>query len=313
MRLHTEKQDLSALEIKNPVVTVGTFDGLHKGHQKIVEHVKQKAHNIKGETVIITFQPHPRVVLKPQDNTFKTLTTHLDKITLFYQYKIDHLVVLKFDKRLAKLRGEEFIQKYLIDRLGMNYLVLGYDNRLGSDQLHDDSVFQALSERLGFNFERVKPLKDQERIISSSLIRDRLATGNIKEANYLLGYEYFVFGRVVFGNRIGKSIGFPTANIEVKDTRKMLPCNGVYIVKVNWNGYDYYGMSNIGIRPTINKSHFTFEVHLFDFHHDIYHDYLTVYFLERIRDEKRFESLQELENQIARDKETALQFLESIE
>lgn len=297
------------MKIKNPVVTVGTFDGLHRGHQKIVERVKQKADNFNGESVIVTFQPHPRIVLKPGDDSFKILNTHLDKVTLFYKHNIDHLVVLKFDMDLAGLTGEEFIQEYLIDGLGMNHFVLGYDNRLGKDQLRDDHVYQALSDSLGFSFERVEPLKDRDRIISSSLIRDRLATGNVAEANDLLGYEYFVFGRVAFGNRIGKSIGFPTANIKVKDTRKMLPCNGVYIVKVNWNGYDYFGMSNIGIRPTINKSHFTFEVHLFDFHHDVYHDYLTVYFLERIRDEKRFESLQELEKQLVRDKETALSFL----
>lgn len=309
MRIHTNTEELHKLDIQNPVVSVGTFDGVHRGHQMIVERVKQRAREFSGEAVIITFQPHPRVVLKPDDDFFKVLNTHLDKLNRFYQHQIDHLIVLKFDKELAGMTGEEFIRSYLIERLAMKHLILGYDNRLGSDQIKDDHVYKSLSEKFGFGFERVEPLKVNGKTISSSLIRDRLATGNVAEANDLLGYQYFVFGRVAFGNQIGKNIGFPTANIQIKDSHKMLPCNGVYIVKVNWNSYDYYGMCNIGIRPTINKSNFTFEVHLFDFYHDIYNDYLTVFFLDRIRDEKKFNSLQELESQLQTDKKITLDFL----
>jgi len=309
LRIHTDTEEIKKLNFHNPVVSIGTFDGLHKGHQKIIEQVKLKAKELAGESVIVTFQPHPRAVLQPEDMSFKILNTHLDKLNRFYKHKIDHLVVLKFNKELASLTGEEFIRTYLLDRLGMKHLVLGYDNRLGSDQIKDDKTFESLARKWGFSFERLNPFKTEGQIISSSLIRDKLATGNVAEANNLLGYEYFVFGRVAFGNQIGKNIGFPTANIEVKDKHKMLPCNGVYIVRVNWNSYDYYGMCNIGIRPTINRSKFTFEVHLFNFYHDIYHDYLTVTFLERIRDEKKFNNLRELEAQLEQDKKTATSFL----
>ena len=310
MRIHTTAEELKDLEIKRPVVSVGTFDGLHRGHQKIVEHVKQKAMETGGESVIVTFQPHPRAVLKPDDKSFKILSTHLDKLSLFYKHRIDHLIVLKFNSELASKTAEEFIKAYLVESLAMQHLVLGYDNKLGSDQLKRDEDFETIARKMNVTFERLEPLKTNGKIISSSLIRDRLATGNVSEANELLGYEYFVFGRVSFGNQIGKNIGFPTANIDVKDEHKMLPCNGVYVVKVNWNSYDYFGMCNIGIRPTINRSHFTFEVHLFDFYHDIYNDYLTVSFLDRIRDEKKFNSLQELESQLMRDKQTALSYIE---
>lgn len=309
MRIHTNTDELKDLEIRNPVVSVGTFDGLHLGHQKIVERVKQKAMEIGGESVIVTFQPHPRAVLKPDDKFFKVLSTHLDKLNRFYKHKIDHLIVLKFNNELAAKTGKVFIKTYLVERLGMKHLILGYDNKLGRDQLEKDEDFEAIAQKMKFTFERLEPLKTNGKIISSSLIRDRLATGNVSEANELLGYEYFVFGRVAFGNQIGKNIGFPTANIEVKDEHKMLPCNGVYIVKVNWNSYDYFGMCNIGIRPTINRSNFTFEVHLFDFYHDIYNDYLTVSFLDRIRDEKKFNSLRELESQLSSDKQTALSYI----
>lgn len=307
MRIHTSADDLN---LSKAVVAVGTFDGLHTGHQRIVKRVRDVAAARNGEAVIVTFNPHPRFYFDPNTDSFKVLNTHLDKVGRFYYYHIDHLVVLPFNKDLASMTAETFIQDFLVGKMDITHLVVGYDNRLGRDQLHGDEGYAVLARRYGFSFERVEPLKAKGQVVSSSLIRDRLATGNIREANDLLGYEYFVFGRVAFGNQIGKSIGFPTANIEIKDSRKMLPCNGVYIVRVDWNSYDYYGVCNIGIRPTIHKSSFTFEVHLFDFHHDIYNDYLTVFFIERIRDEKRFNSLEELEQQIQSDKETAQAYLD---
>lgn len=307
MRIHTHADDL---KLTNTVIAVGTFDGLHTGHQRIVERVRDEAAVRKAESVIVTFNPHPRFYFNPDNDSFKVLHTHLDKVGRFYHHHIDHLVVLPFNKELAGMTAEAFVQKYLVEKMDIKHLVLGYDNRLGKDQLNDDEAYAAIASRYGFTFERVGPLKAKGKAVSSSLIRDRLATGNIRDANGLLGYEYFVFGRVAFGNQIGKSLGFPTANIEIKDPHKMLPCNGVYIVRVDWNSYDYYGICNIGIRPTIHKSSFTFEVHLFDFHRDIYNDYLTVFFIERIRDEKRFNSLEELEQQIQRDKETAQAYLE---
>lgn len=306
MRIHTSIEDL---DLKNPVVTVGAFDGVHRGHQYVIEKVKEKALELKGESIVVTFQPHPRVFLNSGNYSYRLLNTHLDKVNLFYRTEIDHLVVLSFDRELSQMTGERFIEDVLVEKIQMKHFILGFDNRLGSDQLRSDESIHKIAGRQGFTFERLKDVYHENKKVSSSIIRDRLNTGNITEANKLLGYEYFVFGRVTYGNQIGKKIGFPTANIEIKDRHKMLPCNGVYIVKVDWNGEEYFGMCNIGIRPTINKSSFSIEVHLFDFKRDIYNDYLTLYFLERIRDEKRFRSLDELTGQLDQDKKESLKFV----
>ena len=306
MRIHTSIEDF---DLKKPVVTVGAFDGVHRGHQYVIEKVKEKALELKGESIVVTFQPHPRVFLNSGNYSYRLLNTHLDKVNLFYRTQIDHLVVLSFDRELSQMTGERFIEDVLVEKIQMKHFILGFDNRLGSDQLRSDESIHKIAKKQGFTFDRLKDVYYKNRRVSSSIIRDRLNTGNITEANRLLGYEYFVFGRVTYGNQIGKKIGFPTANIEIKDRHKMLPCNGVYIVKVDWNGEEYFGMCNIGIRPTINKSSFSIEVHLFDFTHEIYNDYLTLYFLERIRDEKRFQSLDELTSQLDQDKKESLKFI----
>ncbi len=306
MRIHTSIENLN---LDNPVVTVGAFDGVHRGHQYVIEKVKEKARNIHGESVVVTFQPHPRIFLNSGNYSYRLLNTHLDKVHLFYRTKTDHLVVLNFNRELSQMTGEMFIENVLADKIRMKHFVLGYDNRLGSNQLRSDESIHKIAEKKGFTFERLQDVYHENKKVSSSIIRDRLNTGNITAANELLGYEYFVFGRVTFGNQIGKKIGYPTANIEIKDRHKMLPCNGVYIVKVDWNGELHFGMCNIGIRPTINKSSFSIEVHLFDFKRDIYNDYLTLYFLERIRDEKRFQSLEELTNQLEQDKKESLKYV----
>lgn len=308
MRIHTETDNL---EFIKPVVAVGTFDGVHRGHQYVINKIKEHAKETGGESVVVTFQPHPRIFLNSGNFSYKILNTHLDKVDRFYKMGIDHLVVLHFNRDLASMTGEEFIRQILIEKIGMQHLVLGYDNTIGTDKLKSREAIGSIARKYGFTFERLKSFTYKGKLVSSSLIRDRLNTGNIESANDLLGYEYFVFGKVTYGNQIGKKIGFPTANIEFKDGHKMLPCNGVYIVKVNWNGSDYFGMCNIGVRPTINKSSFSIEVHLFNFKHDIYNDYLTLFFLERIRDEKRFNSLDELTQQLEKDKQASFRYLKS--
>lgn len=308
MRIHTNINNLSFV---NPVVAVGTFDGVHRGHQYVINAVKARAKEVSGESVIVTFNPHPRVFLNSGTFSYKILNTHLDKVDRFYKSGLDHLVVLPFDHEISRLSGEEFIEQVLVQQTGMKHLVLGYDNRFGTNGLHNDRVIKHLGKKHGFTFERLSSLTYKGELVSSSLIRDRLGTGNVRQANDLLGYEYSVFGRVTYGNQIGKKIGFPTANIEIKDGHKMLPCNGVYVVRVNWNGNIYFGMCNIGVRPTINKSSFSIEVHLFDFAHDIYNDYLTLFFLERIRDEKRFGGLSGLTEQLFKDKKFAQKYITS--
>lgn len=299
VRIHT---NLDELNFNKAVVAIGAFDGVHRGHQHVIKQVKEKANALKGESVVVTFQPHPRIYFNSTDYSFKTLNTHLDKVDRFYHENIDHLVVIQFNNELSHKNGEAFIIDILVKKLGMYHLVLGYDNQFGKDRLYDDNIIKALSNKYNFTYERLEEYYYKNQLVSSSMIRKKLSTGNIREANDLLGYEHFIYGKVTFGNQIGKKIGFPTANIEFKDGHKMLPCNGVYIVKVNWNGEIHYGMCNIGIRPTINKSSFSIEVHLFNFNHNIYDDFLTLYILERIRDEKRFHSLEELVAQLEKDK-----------
>jgi len=306
LRIHT---DIHNLNFKNPVVTMGAFDGIHLGHQKIINRVIEKAKEIGGESVIITFYPHPKVFLNPND-PFKTILTHLDKIDRFYHHKIDHLVVLNFDKTLSEMSGEEYIKDILCNKINMSHLVIGHDHHFGCNKLCSLDKINSLGKKYHFTTEQVSAKLINNQIISSSIIRDRLSTGNIEEANKFLGYNYFVFGRVVHGNQIGKTIGFPTANIAIRKPYKQLPCNGVYIVEINWNGEIYNGICNLGIRPTIRKSKFTFEVHMFDFDRDIYNDYLTVSFIDRIRDERYFASLNELKQQLEEDRQTALNYFE---
>ncbi|MEA3505716.1 MAG: bifunctional riboflavin kinase/FAD synthetase [Bacteroidota bacterium] len=307
MRIHT---DLDNLNFRNPAVTMGAFDGIHLGHQKIINRVIEKSKELNGESVIITFYPHPKVFLNPQD-PFKTILTHLDKIDRFYHHKIDHLVVLNFNEELSQMSGEDYVENILVKKIKMAHLVMGHDHCFGNNKLCSIDKINVLGEKYNFTTEQVGAQTINNQVISSSIIRDRLSTGNIEEANKFLGYNYFVFGRVVHGNQIGKTIGFPTANIEIKKPHKKLPCNGVYIVKINWNGNIYNGICNLGIRPTIRKSKFTFEVHIFDFHRDIYQDYLTVSFIDRIRDEKRFNSLEALKQQLSVDKKVALEYFQS--
>ncbi len=307
MRIHTDFTHIE--EINKPVATIGAFDGVHLGHKKIIGHVVDAAKDIGGESVVITFSPHPRIVLNPKDKSFRTINTHLDKMDRFYYTGIDHLIIIPFNKEFASYTAEEFVLNFLVEKLGIQKLIVGYDLHIGSDRTGGVDAFRKLGNKYGFDVEEISALDIEDAIVSSTSIRNALTTGNIKEANELLGYEYFVYGRVVYGNQIGKQLGFPTANIELKDPQKMLPCNGVYVVTVHWNGKQYGGMCNIGIRPTISHSNLTVEVHIFNFNRSIYLDYLSVFFVDRIRDERRFEDLRSLRFQLEKDQKYALDML----
>ncbi len=293
-----------------PVVTIGIFDGVHRGHKYILSVLRTKAQLIEGEPVVITLWPHPRMVLYPEKQ-IKLLSTFEEKIHLLEKEGIQKVVVIDFDLNFSKIPAKEFIEMGLIKKLGMKSLVLGFDNHFGHNKEGKVDVVKEESQRLGFDVIKVNPVFEGEESISSTNIRLFLELGDIEIANTLLGYNYFVTGKVVEGDKLGRTINFPTANITVPEF-KMLPRIGVYAVFVKIDGRLYKGMLNIGFRPTINQSikTKTMEVHVIDFEGDLYNKDITLTFVSRIRDEVKFSGLDELKAQLELDKKRISKLLE---
>lgn len=290
---------------KNPIVTIGTFDGVHKGHRKILSRINELARQNGGESVLMSFYPHPRIVLNKNKETLRLLNTPEEKAGLLDKTGIDHLLMMRFTQKLSEMTAEEFIEKILIQQIGVKTMVIGYDHAFGRGRKGGFEVLEKYGSRHGFTVEEI-PVEDLENsAISSTRIRNALLEGDVKSANHLLDYSYMVSGEVMHGNQIGKLIGFPTVNMRVDNPYKLIPGKGVYAVKVEWNGMLFNGMGNIGLRPTINANHLTLEAHIFNFERDIYHEPITIYFFDRIRDEKKFGNLDLLKNQLQQDQEAA--------
>lgn len=295
--------------IPNAVVTSGTFDGVHLGHQKIIQRIREKARSIQGETVLITFWPHPRLVLYPEEHQLRLLSTFEEKASLLRQFGIDHLVTIPFTKEFSQLSSKEFIQKVLVDQIQTKVLVIGYDHRFGKNREGSFEYLQAHSQDLGFELEEISRQDVDEIGVSSTKIRKSLESGDIHTANSCLGRPYELNGLVVKGQQIGRSIGFPTANIHIPNSYKLIPQDGVYAVEAKVEGILYKAMLNIGNRPTVDGTTKTVEAHLFDFQGDLYNKLITIYFREFIREEKKFGSLDELKNQLTQDQKTAKSIL----
>lgn len=293
----------------NPVVTVGTFDGVHVGHSKIFSKMKEIAGKCNGETVVVTFHPHPRLVIHPDSIDLKFINTQERKYDLIEQNGIDHLVIIPFTKEFAQTNASGFIEDILVDKIGVCELVVGYDHHFGKDRQGSFNELMGLAAKHGFGIKQVPAQDVGNTSVSSTKIRNALNEGKIKTANQLLGYEYSITGPVVEGNKIGRKIGFPTANIELQDEYKLITAIGVYACRILYNGKMYHGMGNIGYRPTINNSDLTIEVHIFDFDLIIYGETITIYFVDRIRDEVKFENLEALKNQLVKDKKTVQDIL----
>lgn len=305
MQIHYGLEDIP---IVNPVVTIGSFDGVHKGHVQVIEGLKLCADKLGGESVIISFDPHPREVLYPFEKRPGILTTREEKIRILSRYGIDHLILLKFTEELAALSYTDFVKHILVDKIGMKGLVVGYDHRFGKDRAGNYEALKVLAEKYGFYIEQEEVCVTRDVNISSTKIRTAMELGDIALVKAFLGYDYPIRGRVVYGNKIGRDIGFPTANLKVDDPRKLLPAVGVYAVKVLVKGGEYDGMLNIGVRPTVSTSGVvTLEVNIFDFDADIYGEEVTVALMSRIRGERKFDSTEELRLQLERDKEKVLQ------
>ncbi|NOX48907.1 MAG: bifunctional riboflavin kinase/FAD synthetase [Chlorobi bacterium] len=291
-------------------VTVGTFDGLHLGHQKIIGRMKETAHEINGETVVVTFDPHPRLVLYADSKNLKFINTRERKFKLLEEFGIDHLIIIPFTKEFAKNTPEDFIRNFLTQKINMRKLVIGYDHHFGNQREGNFERLSELGEKYGFLVEEIPALYVNGTAVSSTKIRHALMDGEVKWANELLGYKYSITGIVVEGNRIGRTIGFPTANIEIEDKYKLIAAGGVYACEVERKGEMYSGMGNIGVRPTIGINGLVTEVHIFDFDEDIYGEEIRIIFIDRIRDEVKFEGLEALKSQLSKDRENVKGLLE---
>ncbi len=298
--------------IKKAVVTIGTFDGVHIGHQEIFRMVQSAAEESGGETVVITFHPHPRLVIHPDSKDLKFINTQEKKIEFVRQAGIDYLIVIPFTKEFANTPSGEFVRNVLVEKIKTKKLIIGYDHQFGKDRYGSIGELKGLGKIHSFEVVELPVQTIDGVAVSSTKIRNALNAGNVRLANKLLGYEYSITGKVVRGNRIGQTIGFPTANIEIEDEYKLISANGVYACRVEYEGRIYKGMGNIGHRPTIDHGDLTIEVNIFDFNHDIYGEIITIFFVDRIRDEKKFENLAALRKQLRKDRVVAVDILDQL-
>ncbi|MFN8351037.1 MAG: bifunctional riboflavin kinase/FAD synthetase [Flavobacteriales bacterium] len=309
MRVHTDLATFTGVE--RPVLTTGTFDGVHLGHQTILHRLKEIAQREEGSSVLFTFYPHPRLVLQPTDNDLKLLNTQREKVELLEAAGIDHLLIIPFSRTFSRMHALDFVRDVLVDQLRIHAAVIGYDHRFGRNREGDIQLMQRLGEAYDFAVEEI-PAQEIDRVkVSSTKIREALLKGDVQLAATLLGYAYPISGVVVKGDQRGRTIGFPTANVGVVDNFKLIPANGVYAVNVTLKEGVFQGMMNIGVRPTVEGAgERTLEVHVFGLEREIYGEPITVRLRHRIRDEVRFPGLDALKQQLERDKLEALRLLE---
>lgn len=295
--------------VENTIVTIGTFDGVHLGHQAIFDKMKEDARKINGHTVVITFYPHPRIVLGLDSEQLRFINTQEKKINRIEEAGIDSLIIVQFTKEFAALSSEAFITDFVIEKVNPVKIITGYDHHFGKNRRGGYELLSEMGREYGFSVEKVEARYVNDTKVSSTRIRKLLEAGKVKAANTFLGYEYSITGKVVKGHSLGRDMGFPTANIEVSDEYKLIAAVGVYACRVEYLGKKYKGMSNIGYRPTINEGDLTIEVNIFDFDQQIYNEEITIYFVVRMRDEQKFENINALKEQLVKDREHALKIL----
>ena len=303
MKVYQSIQDIKP--IKRPVVTLGMFDGAHIGHQSILKKLNTIAQNIDGESVLITFNPHPRMVLQPNCD-LKFLNTLQEKEEILRQFELEHLIIQEFTKDFSQVTSVEFVKNLLVDKIKINTLVIGYDHHFGKNREGNFEQLQVLSKEFGFNLIQLEAIEENDVAVSSTKIRNALNEGNIEYANKALNYNYPLSGKVVHGDKIGRTLGFPTANLEV-DPNKLIPKDGVYAVDVFVDDTKYLGLLSIGFRETVtNSREHRVEVNILNFDQDIYGKTIKLEFLGRLRDEEKFNSLDELISAMNQDKENAI-------
>ena len=302
---------------RRAVITIGTFDGVHTGHQKILEQLHREAARIDGQTVIITFHPHPRKIVKGATADIRLINTLQEKIELLSEKRIDHMVVVPFTEAFSQLTAEQYIQEFLVGKFHPHTIIIGYDHQFGKGRAGDYHLLEDFSRREGFQLQEIPVYLLNEISVSSTRIREAISKADLDTANSLLGYDFFFTGRVVDGNKLGRTLGYPTANLQIEDPEKLIPGDGIYAVEAMEipeetggnafdNGVRLKGMMSIGIRPTIGGTSRVIEVNIFDFNGDLYGKQLRVFMKKYLRKEEKFPGLDELKQALAKDKENAL-------
>jgi riboflavin kinase/FMN adenylyltransferase len=295
--------------IKNPVLTIGTFDGVHLGHQKIIDQLNREAEKIGGESVLFTFYPHPRMVIYPDSHGLKLLQTQEEKLNKLERMGLKNVILFPFTFEFSRLTALEFVRDYLVNKLHVRKMVIGYDHQFGKNREGSLRFLQEICEIYDFEVIEI-PAHDIDDVnISSTKIRESILVGNVERAAEFLGEPFSLNGEVVRGESLGRTIGFPTANIKVKNTEKLVPSNGVYAVTVSFDNRSYLGMMNVGVRPTVSgENDLSLEVNILDFDEDLYNKTLYVNFHARLRDEQRFDGVEELVEQLKKDEKTVRAF-----
>ena len=291
------------------VVTIGTFDGVHAGHQKIISRLTELSKSNKGETVVLTFFPHPRMVLQPDDNELKMITTMDEKIELLRNAGIDHLIIQSFSKEFSRISATEFVRDILVNRIGTRILVIGHDHHFGRNREGNYKNLEEWAPVYGFQLEEIDEQDVNDVAVSSTKIRNALQEGDVQMANTLLGHDFSLTGKVVNGEQLGRSLGFPTANIQVTENYKLIPADGIYAVLVRVDMEIFKGMLYIGNRPSLNGTKRSIEVNIFDFDRMIYDKIISIFFKARIRGDQHFENLTLLTDKMKEDKLNATKIL----
>lgn len=297
-------------KLENAVVTIGTFDGVHFGHQKILKRLCELAKATGGESVILTFFPHPRLIIDPENQQLKMINTVEEKAKILANIGVDHLIITPFTRDFSNLTPAEYIKQILIDTIGVKNIIVGYDHRFGKDRQGGMSDLQEFAGIYGFEIEEIPEQDINDVAVSSTKVRTALLEGDVALAASFLGYNFSIHGRVIKGDKIGRTIGFPTANIFVEETYKLIPSDGIYAVTVELNAVVYKGMAYIGQRPTINGMTRNIEVNIFDFNQEIYGQLITMNFLKFLRHDVKFTGLEALKDQLHEDKLATLKFFD---
>ncbi len=296
------------LPIKNAVITTGTFDGVHVGHQKLIQRLQAAAKAIDGETVVVTFHPHPRMVLFPNDTSLKLLSTKEEKIFLLNQLGVDHIVFIPFTKEFSKLSALEYVEQILVEQLQVKKIIIGYDHQFGNNREGNLAYLMQMAPQFNFEVEEIPAQEIDDINVSSTKIRNALQAGNIRLANTFLSHPYTLSGKVVHGDKIGRTLGFPTANLEIEDAYKLIPSNGIYAVLIELEDKIYQGMAYIGMRSVVNGTKLAVEVNIFNFKEECYGKMITLQLLEKLREDQHFDSLESLVAQMKEDEQQALNF-----
>jgi riboflavin kinase / FMN adenylyltransferase len=310
MKIYYSLEDFSKLS--NGIVTSGTFDGVHIGHQKIIQRLKEIAEKSNGETVVITYWPHPRLILNPDDDSLRILNTFEEKAELLKQQGIQHLLRIPFTKEFSQLSSQTFIKNILVDTIGTKKLVIGYDHRFGNNREGSFEQLRINSPAYGFEVHEIERQDIDHIAVSSTKIRKALEEGDILTANHFLGRQYSLTGEVVKGDKLGRVLGYPTANIDLDSRHKLVPSDGIYAVTIKYSSTLYRGMLYIGNRPTVNGSKRVIEVNIFDFTKEIYGETLTVHFHNLIRLDTKFKDLEALKVRLHQDKIEAEKILNAV-